>query len=356
MATLRLIKRYAKTWRNRCMSNKIWRPDPSREGSRVRRRDFIKVFAGSAAAWPLAARAQQAGMPVVGFLDLGSPAERTQQVAAFRGGLAEGGYHEGQNVAIEYRWAEDHDRLAELAADLLRRKVSVIAAPANNPALAAKAATSAIPIVFGVGEDPVKLGLVASLARPGGNATGINLLTGEVVAKRLGLLRELVPAAVRLAVLANPANPITSSMLSALEPAARGLAMQVQTYNAGTIGEIDAAFAAFVREQPHALFVAPDAFFLTRRVQFAALAVRHALPAVYSVRQYVEVGGLMSYGPASSICIAKSASIPAGSSKVQSPRTCRSCSRPSSSWSSMPRSPACSASPFRRRCSPSPTR
>jgi putative ABC transport system substrate-binding protein len=225
------------------------------------------------------------------------PARTRTLCAHFRQGLKDTGYVEGENVAIEYRWAEDRfDRLPELAADLVRRKVSVIVAPANNPALAAKAATSAIPIVFGVGEDPVKLGLVASLARPGGNATGINLLTGEVVAKRLGLLRELVPAAVRLAVLANPANPITSSMLGALEPAARGLAMQVQTYNAGTIGEIDAAFAAFVREQPHALFVAPDAFFLTRRVQFAALAVRHALPAVYSVRQYVEVGGLMSYG------------------------------------------------------------
>jgi len=263
----------------------------------VKRREFITLLGGAAATWSLAARAQQAAMPVIGVLDARSPGANENSLLAFRQGLKDTGYAEGENVAIEYRWAEDRfDRLPELAADLVRRKVSVIVAPANNPALAAKAATSAIPIVFGVGEDPVKLGLVASLARPGGNATGINLLTGEVVAKRLGLLRELVPAAVRLAVLANPANPITSSMLGALEPAARGLAMQVQTYNAGTIGEIDAAFAAFVREQPHALFVAPDAFFLTRRVQFAALAVRHALPAVYSVRQYVEVGGLMSYG------------------------------------------------------------
>jgi putative ABC transport system substrate-binding protein len=265
--------------------------------AKMKRREFITLLGGAATAWPLAARAQQSAMPVIGVLDARSPGANENSLRAFRQGLKDTGYAEGENVAIEYRWAEDRfDRLPELAADLVRRKVSVIVAPANNPALAAKAATSAIPIVFGVGEDPVKLGLVASLARPGGNATGINLLTGEVVAKRLGLLRELVPAAVRLAVLANPANPITSSMLGALEPAARGLAMQVQTYNAGTIGEIDAAFAAFVREQPHALFVAPDAFFLTRRVQFAALAVRHALPAVYSVRQYVEVGGLMSYG------------------------------------------------------------
>src|SRR5215475_5291752 len=221
----------------------------------MRRRDFMALV-GGAAAWPLAARAQQAALPVVGMLHPQSAGSIIQQfVDAFRAGLSETGYVEGRNVAIEHRWAEDRfDQLRELADDLVRRKVNVIAAPANNAALAAKAATSSIPIVFGVGEDPVKLGLVASLARPGGNATGINLLTGEVVAKRLGLLRELVPAAVRLAVLANPANPITSSMLGALEPAARGLAMQVQTYNAGTIGEIDAAFAAFVREQPHALF------------------------------------------------------------------------------------------------------
>ncbi len=189
------------------------------------------------------------------------------------------------------------DRLPELAADLVHHKVNVIAAPANASALAAKAATSVIPIVFGVGEDPVKLALVASLARPGGNATGINFFTGEVVAKRLGLLRELVPAAVRVAVLANPANvAVTSSTLTAVEMAARSLGMEVQIYNASTWQEIDAAFAVLVRERPDVLFVAPDPFFQTRRVQLAALAARHALPAAYSVRQYVEAGGLMSYG------------------------------------------------------------
>jgi len=264
----------------------------------MQRRTFITLLGGAAATWPLAARAQQPAMPVIGMLNPQSPGSVPHFIDAFRGGLAETGYVEGQNVTIEYRWAEDRfDRLPELAADLVRRNVTVIAAPANAAALAAKAATPAIPITFGVGDDPAKLGLVASLARPGGNATGINFFTQEVVAKRLGLLPELVPAAVRVAVLVNPTNlASTSSTLSAIEPAARTLGLQVRSYNASTSGEIDAAFAALVREQPEALFVAPDRFFQTRRVQFAALAVRYALPAVYSVRQYVEAGGLMSYG------------------------------------------------------------
>jgi putative tryptophan/tyrosine transport system substrate-binding protein len=215
----------------------------------IKRREFITLLGGAAVAWPLAARAQQAAMPVVGILNPQLPGSVPHFVDAFRRGLAETGYVEGQNVAIEYRWAEDRfDRLPELAADLVHHKVSVIAAPANGSALAAKAATSAIPIVFGVGEDPVKLGLVASLSRPGGNATGINFFTGEVVAKRLGLLRELVPTAVRVAVLANPANVATSSALRAVEPAARALGMEVQIYNASTWQEIDAAFAVLVRE------------------------------------------------------------------------------------------------------------
>jgi putative ABC transport system substrate-binding protein len=264
----------------------------------TRRREFITLLGGAAAAWPLAVRAQQTAMPVVGMLNPQSAGSVIPQfVDAFRRGLAETGYVEGGNVAIEYRWAEDRfDRLQELANDLVRRKVNVIAAPANNPALAAKAATSTIPIVFGVGEDPVKLGLVASLARPGGNATGISFFTIEVAAKRLGLLREMVPAAVRVAVLANPANVSNAATLTAVEPPARELGMQVQIYEASTSGEIDAAFVAFGRERPSALFVAPDPFFLTRRVQLAALAARHALPAAYSMRQYVEAGGLMSYG------------------------------------------------------------
>jgi putative tryptophan/tyrosine transport system substrate-binding protein len=262
----------------------------------MNRRDFITLL-GGAAAWPLAARAQQPAMSVVGFLNPQLPGSIPHFVDAFRRGLAETGYVEGQNVAIEYRWAEDRfDRLQELAADLVRHKVSVIAAPSQGSALTAKAATSAIPIVFGVGEDPVKLGLVASLARPGGNATGINFFTGEVVAKRLGLLRELVPTAVRVAVLANPANVATSSALRAVEPAARALGMEVQIYNASTWQEIDAAFAVLVRERSDALFVAPDPFFQTRRVQLAALAAHHSIPTAFAVREYVDAGGLMSYG------------------------------------------------------------
>jgi putative ABC transport system substrate-binding protein len=263
----------------------------------LKRREFITLL-GGVATWPLAAHAQQPAMPVVGMLNPQSPGSIPYFVDAFHRGLAETSYVEGQNVAIEYRWADDrYDRFPELAADLVGRRVTVIATVANAAALAAKAATSAIPIVFGVGEDPVKLGLVASLARPGGNATGINFFAGEVVAKRLGVLRELLPAASRIAVLANPANvSATSTTLAAVERAAPALGMQIQVYNASTIREIDAAFAALVREQPAALFVAPDPFFQTRRVQLALLATRHVLPAAFSLREYTEAGGLVSYG------------------------------------------------------------
>jgi len=215
---------------------------------------------------------------------------------AFRRGLAETDYVEDRNVAIEYRWGR-YDRLPDLAADLVRRKVTVIVAPGTATALAAKAATAAIPIVFVVGEDPVKLGLVASLARPGANVTGINFFTFEVIAKRLGLLHELVPTARRVAALANPGNAtVTLSMLNALETAARALGLQIQSYNAGTSQEIDAAFTALVRERADALFSLPDSFLESRRAQLAALALRHALPAAYGARTYVEAGGLMSYG------------------------------------------------------------
>jgi putative ABC transport system substrate-binding protein len=266
----------------------------------VRRREFIRLLGGAAAAWPLAARAQQSATPVIGFLSNVSPGEAMQnRLAAFCQGLAQAGYVEGRDVTIEYRWAEGrYDRLPELAADLVRRQVSVIAAPGNtNAALAAKAATQTIPIAFGVNQDPVKLGLVASLARPGGNATGINFFVGEVLGKRLGLLRELVPAATRFALLVNPANTAaTSATLADAEAAARALGLQVQTYEASTSREIDVAFAALVRERPDALFVAPDGFFISRRVQLTSLATRHALPVAYPVREYVEIGGLMSYG------------------------------------------------------------
>jgi putative ABC transport system substrate-binding protein len=268
----------------------------------MRRREFITALGGAAVAsavsWPLAARAQQPAMPVVGIISLLSAGTAAPLLDAFRRGLSETGYVEAQNVAIEYRLAEGrYDRLREVAADLVRRQVSVIAAPGSPVAIAAKAATQTIPIAFGVAEDPVTLGLVASLARPGGNTTGINFFTAEIVAKRLGLLRELLPAAARIAVLVNPTNLANASATRRdVEAAARGLGLQVQFFDASSSREIDAAFAALMRERPDALFVAPYGFFTDRRVQLTALAARHALPVDYSAREFVEAGGLMSYG------------------------------------------------------------
>ena len=238
-------------------------------------------------------------MPVIGFLDRRSPDAMADRLRAFRQGLKDTGYVEGENVAIEYRWAENQlDRLPVLAAELVRRPVAVIVASGGPlSALAAKAATTTIPIVFLAAEDPVRLGLVASLARPGGNLTGINFFSAELAAKRLELLRELVPAATRVAVLVNPANATNAeSTLRDVEPAARAMGLQIQVFNASTSREIDAAFATFVRERPDALFVGGDAFFDSRRVQLVQLATHHQIPATYSGREYAEVGGLMSYG------------------------------------------------------------
>jgi ABC-type uncharacterized transport system substrate-binding protein len=265
----------------------------------MRRRDFITLLAGAAAVWPLAARAQQRPMPVVGFVDGVSPEVSANRAAAFRKGLSEVGYVEGQNVTVEYHWlAGQYERVSSLMADLVRRRVAVIATPTSSvAALAAKAATTTIPIVFGVGEDPVKLGLVASLARPGGNATGVNFFTTELVAKRLGLLHDVVRNAVRIAVLVNPANATTAgATLRDIPEAARALGLQIQVLNASTSREIEAAFASLGRERVDALFVAGDAFLSSRRVQFALLAVRHAIPAMYTTREYPEAGALMSYG------------------------------------------------------------
>jgi putative tryptophan/tyrosine transport system substrate-binding protein len=259
----------------------------------MKRREFVSLLAG-AAACPLAAHAQQA-IPVIGFLDAGSAAERADFTAAFRQGLADAGYVEGQNVAIEYRWAEGrYDRLPELANDLVRRRVSVIAAPSTAAALAAKAATATIPIVFGVGGDPVKLGLVASLNRPGGNATGFNFFTNELAAKRMQLLRELVPAAKRVAVLTNPTDPANELLLRDVETAATG--QQIIVFEAATSREIDAAFDGLVQEKVDALFVGGGAFLITRRAQLAVLTARYVVPAAYTQRAFVEAGGLMSYG------------------------------------------------------------
>jgi len=237
-------------------------------------------------------------MPVIGFIRDGTADASARYVAAFRKGLSEIGVVEGQNVTVEYHWLEGrYDRLPALMADLVRRQVAVMATLGNVTSLSAKAATATIPIVFGVGEDPVTLGLVASFARPGGNATGINFFNQEVANKRLRLLHELVPNAVRVAVLVNPANALaTETLLRIVQEAAPTIGLQIQILNATTIGEIDAAFATIERERPDALFVTGDAFFVSRAVQFATLTARSRIPATYSLRDYVAVGGLMSYG------------------------------------------------------------
>jgi putative ABC transport system substrate-binding protein len=264
----------------------------------MNRREFIAAL-GGATAWPLAARAQQPGMPVIGFLSARSPDGYGERLNGFRQGLRETGYAEGENVSIEYRWAENqNDRLPGLAAELVRRRVAVIAAlGAANDALAVKAATTTIPVIFAVGGDPVGLGLVASLARPGGNLTGINFFNAELTAKRLGLLRELLPGAARVAVLVNPSVALVAKDTERdAELAARAMGLQIQVLHASSSREIDTAFVALARERPDALFVDGDAFFNSRRVQLVHLATRHAVPVTYASRSYPEVGGLMSYG------------------------------------------------------------
>jgi len=265
----------------------------------MRRREFITLLGGAAAVWPLAARAQQSAMPVIGFLNPTSPDTMTDRLRGFREGLNDTGLVEGQNVAIDYRWADNQiDRLQALAGELVRRQVAVIATTGSSaPALAAKAATTTIPIVFNVSEDPVRLGLVASLARPGGNVTGVNFFSGELAAKRLELLRQLVPGAARVAVFVNPSNASnTETTLRDIEVAGRAGGLQIQVFNAITPREIDAAFATSMRGRPDVLFVGIDPFLSSRRVQIVQLAARHMIPAIYSGRHFAEVGGLMSYG------------------------------------------------------------
>jgi putative tryptophan/tyrosine transport system substrate-binding protein len=265
----------------------------------IGRRQFISTLGGASLAWPLTARAQQSKLPVIGFISAGSADASARFAAAFRKGLNEAGYVEGQNVTVEYHWLEgNYDRLPTLLVDLVHRQVAAIATPGSaTAALAAKAATATIPIVFSVGEDPAYLGLVTSLSRPGGNATGINFFTAEVAAKRLRLLRDLLPKALHVAVLVNPANASTAeSTLKEVQEAAPTIGLQVRILNASTIGEIDATFASLARDRPDALFVAPDAFFTSRAVQFATLAARDRIPATYSNRDFVTAGGLMSYG------------------------------------------------------------
>jgi putative tryptophan/tyrosine transport system substrate-binding protein len=261
----------------------------------LKRRKFITLL-GGAAAWPLAARAQQATMPTIGFLHSSTPEASADRLREFHRGLKDTGFVEGENVAIVYRWAENQsDRLPMLASELVRRPVAVLVA--NGPAIfATKAATTMIPIVFLAPEDPVKLGLVGSLARPGGNLTGINFYLGELTAKRLELLRELVRGAARVAVLVNPANIAIETTLRDVQSAARAIGWQIQILNASTTREIEGAFETLARERPDALAVGPDAFFTDRRVQLVNLSSRHAIPTAYGDRGFAEVGGLMSYG------------------------------------------------------------
>jgi putative tryptophan/tyrosine transport system substrate-binding protein len=264
----------------------------------VKRRAFIKFLGAAATAWPLAAHAQQPALPVIGFLHTASPDGNTDRVRAFREGLKETGFVEGENVAVDYRWADNQvERLPAMAMEMIRRRVAVIAAIGNNPAFAAKTATKTIPIVFLASEDPVRLGLVTSFARPGANLTGINWFPAEVGAKRLELLRELVPGAARIVVLVDPTNAMSNeTTLRDVEAATRSLGLQIQVHNASTSREIDAVFAGFVRERPDALFAAIAAFFVDRRVQLALQTMLHRVPAIFPVRDFAEAGGLMSYG------------------------------------------------------------
>jgi putative tryptophan/tyrosine transport system substrate-binding protein len=263
----------------------------------VKRREFITLLVG-VTSWPLAARAQQPAMPDVGYLYAGAPEASAYLVAAFRKGLSKTGYVEGQNVAIEYSWTHNEfDRLPALAADLVRRQVTVIAAPGSAAAaVAAKAATATIPVVFNGGADPVQAGLVASLNRPGGNVTGVTTMNAEAGTKRLGLLHELLPHAVRFAVLVNPINSLTEPFVTDLRAAAAVFGAQIDVFNCSTIGEINTAFVSLAQRQTDALVVGVDTLFLNRRVQVATLAAHHRLPAIYTLREQAEVGGLMSYG------------------------------------------------------------
>jgi putative ABC transport system substrate-binding protein len=263
----------------------------------MQRRKFIALL-GGAAAWPFAARAQQPALPVIGFLSSASPDLYANRLRAFRQGLKEAGYVEGQNVAIEYRWAESqNDRLPALAAELVQRHVDVIAAAGGTPsAVAAKAATTTIPVVFGVAVDPVKIGLVASLNRPGGNLTGITNLNVEVGPKRLELMRELIPAATNIAVLVNPTSPIAEPFARAMQAAARTLGQQIHVQQASSEQDFDKVFADLARLRAGALVISPDVFFNTKIEQLAVLSLRHAVPAIFQYREFAAAGGLISYG------------------------------------------------------------
>jgi putative ABC transport system substrate-binding protein len=264
----------------------------------VKRREFMTLLGGAAAGWPLAVHAQQTALPVIGLLNNGLPEANEHLIAAIRKGLSEIGFVEGQTVTIEYRWAHNqNDRLPDLAADLVNRRVAVIVTPLSTPAaLAAKAATKTIPIVFGTGVDPVQAGLVATLNQPGGNATGITIMNVELAAKRLGLLRELLPQAGSFAVLVNPKNPVADVVIEDVRAAGSALGLRIEIVAAGTNHEIDAAFASLAQTRTDAIMISPDTLFVTRLVQLVTLATRRGVPTIYPWREAAAAGGLMSYG------------------------------------------------------------
>ena len=328
----------------------------ARETLVLKRREFITLLGGAAAGWPLAARAQQA-IPVVGVLGATSPDLNADFLRAFREALKDTGFVESENVAIVYLWAEHQiDRLPGLAAELTRRRVAALVTVGNAATLASKAATTTTPIVFQIGDDPVRLGLVGSLARPGGNLTGVNFFAGELAAKRLELLHELVPSVTRVAMLINPGNPNSEAVLRDVQAGAGAMGLQIQVHNAATTGEIDAAFATFVRERPDALFVGPDPFFRARRVQLALLAAYHRLPATYALRDYAEAGGLMSYGASLNDAFRQVGTYVGRILKGAKPADLPVVQSSSSSSSSTTRPLGCSASPCPISCSWPPTR
>jgi putative ABC transport system substrate-binding protein len=322
----------------------------------IRRREFIVALGGAAAAWPLTTRAQQPAMPVIGFINTASPQGYARPLSAFLKGLRETGYVDGHNVVIEYRWAEgQYDRLPSMAADLVHREVTVIAATSIPAALAAKAATTTIPIVFETGADPVRLGLVASLNRPGGNVTGVTQLSEEVVPKRLELLHELVPMATIIALLVNPTSPTAETQSSEVLSAAHALGLELHVLNASTEREFDAVFANLIQLRAGALVIGPDSFFTSRIEQLAALAVHHAVPAIYAWREFAATGGLMSYSGNITDSY-RLAGVYTGFSKARSRPIYRSSRRRKSSCSLISRPPRRSASPSRSRCLAAPMR
>jgi putative ABC transport system substrate-binding protein len=324
----------------------------------IGRRQFISVLGGTALAWPLAARAQQAALPVVGFLDPKSAAKSAHYVAAFRQGLKEGGYIEGQNIAIEFRWAEGrYDQLPAMAADLAHRQVAVIAAISPNAALAAKSAATKIPIVFQSGSDPVEIGLVSSLNRPGGNLTGISRLATELVPKLLEVLHEVTPDADNIAFLMNPKSVNAEVKTREAQAAAHSLGLkQLQVLTAGTATEIDSAFAALTERRASALLIGQDVFFNNQVEQLAALALGNKVPAIYSLREFTAAGGLMSYGASLADHTVWSGCMSAVFSRVKSRGICRFSRPPRLSWSSISKPPRRSVSQSRSHCSAAPTR